>query len=208
MQFSNSIPTCKHEIARMQVEGTARAAKSEVFTIISSEEKRDQEDINKEKARLVNEAVSCMPAGQLIRKLDQRQKDILCKEELKHKKDATRKSQHSGSDVELMCKGCLQVICDGSDLRMYLNHTVVIDPTFNTRVKAVEKKEHKRDADLTRTHDITCISCGYDLGVKGKASESDQIYCVLKCRQVMFKVNGQKRTFKTWKKVPFEIESV
>ena len=186
-----------NEIARMQVEGRARAANSEVFTIISSEKKRDQEDINKEKARLVNEAVSCIPAGQLlIRELDQRQKDMLCKEELKHKKDATRKSQHSGSDVELMCKGCLQVICNGSDLCMYLNHTVVIDPTFNTRVKAVEKKEHKRDADLTRTHDITCISCGYDLGVKGKASESDQIYYVLKCCQVMFKVNGQKKHLK------------
>lgn len=198
-----------NEIARVQVEGRARAANSEVFTIISSDKKRDQEESNKEKVKLVNEAISCMPAGKLlVQELHQRQKDILCKAEQKQKIETIRKTQHPGSDVELRCKKCEQVVCYGSDLRMYLNHTVVIDPTFNTRVKAYEKEEHKHEADLTRTHDITCKSCGHDWGVKGIASEGDQIYYVLKCRQVMFKINGQRRTFKTWKQVPFEIERV
>lgn len=196
-----------NEIARVQVEGRARAANSRVFTILSSEQKENQEYINKERAKLVKEAIVHIRAGQLLeRELHQRQEQILYKKEQQQEIEAVRKRQHSSQDVELRCKQCPQIACYGSDLRVCQGHTIVIDPTFNTKVQADEKNEYKHQGDLTRTHDIKCKRCGHDWGVLGILSGLPHTsYHVLRCRQFIFKVQGQEKNFKSWNKVPFEI---
>ena len=198
-----------NEIARVQVEGRARAANSRVFTILSSEQKENQEYINKERAKLVEEAIVHIRAGQLLeRELHRRQEQILYKKEQQQAVEAVRKRQHLSQDVELRCKQCPQIACYGSDLRVYQGHTIVIDPTFNTKVQADEKSEYKHQGDLTRTHDIKCKRCGHDWGVLGILSElPGTSYHVLKCRQFIFKVQGQEKNFRLWNKVPFEIEN-
>ena len=198
------------EVARVQVEGRARDVNSKVYTILSSEKKMNQEYQNKERVQLVKDALDHIPCGPLLeKKIQPMQKDILSKQERQEEELVAKKSQHSGSDVEVNCKQCKELLCYGSDLRLFPERFVaVIEPTFADKIKSMEKSEHKCQSGLTRTDDIFCKQCDFDLGVIGHRSDAIPLYAV-RCGGFSFKFKDKPlKTFKKWGQVPFNIEKM
>ena len=199
-----------NDIATVQVEGRARAKDSKVFTIVSSQKKMNQEYINRERAKLVEDAIALVPSGEFLkRQLMSKQKDVLCKETMQQDFTQIRKKQSSAFDVQIKCKKCPQILCHGSDLRTYFEHRLVIDPTFHSKVTVREKEKPKYDKQFIRTHDILCIRCGNDVGVKGIPSKRNtEEYFALTRKQIQVIVGGTVRAVKAWKDLDFEIESL
>ena len=199
-----------NDIATVQVEGRARAKDSKVFTIVSSQKKKNQEYMNRERAKLVEDAIAVVPSGEFLkRQLMSKQKDILCKETMQQEVTQIRKKQSSAFDVQIKCKKCPQILCHGSDLRTYFEHRLVIDPTFHSKVTAREKEKPKYDKQFIRTHDILCNRCGNDVGVKGiPLKRNTDEYFALTRKQIQVIVGGTIRAIKTWKDLDFEIENL
>ena len=213
------IPTCRlvvryqhvsSEVARVQVEGRARDANSKVYTILSSEKKMTQEYQNKKRVELVRDALDQIPYGLLLKKKIQPiQKDILSKQERQEEQLVAKKYQHSGLEVEVHCKQCKELLCYGSDLRVFPGGFVaVIEPTFANKIKSTKKSEPKCQGGLTRTDDIFCKLCNFDLGVIGHRSDEIPQYAV-KCNGFSFKFEDKPlKTFKKWGQVTFNIEKM
>ena len=198
-----------NDIATVQVEGRARAENSTVVTIVSSQAKKDQEYFNQQRVKLIEKAVALIPSTELLMpQLEHRQKVILCKKECMECQP--RPQQNLALNVKIECKKCRRFLCYGSDLRIYNKvHRLVIDPTFELQVRFREKETKKNEMEFIRTHDIFCLGCNSDIGVKGIPSKRDtESYFVLARKKIQIVINGQVQSLRNWKDLGFEVEEL
>ena len=203
------------EIAKVQTQGRARAEDSQSFTIISSDSKKEyQELMNEEKISLAEEAMKHLPSGELLRRtLLERQKEILQGAVAAEKSGtvASSKHQYSSFEVDLHCKKCRTFICNGSHVKN-LNSSlqyIVTDPEFQSRIKVVD---HHNPASvpngMSRTHKIYCSECNQDFGVMGKWWKDHGVHPVIKCCNFLFKIGDGFHSYKKWSIVPFAVETI
>ena len=201
------------EIAKVQTQGRARAQDSQSFTIISSDSKKEyQEMMNEEKISLAEEAMKHLPSGELLqRTLDKRQKAILKAAACSKMSVTSYKDQYSPFEVDLHCKKCRSFICNGSHVKTLNSNLqyIVTDPDFHSRI-TVEDHHNPTivDKGMSRTHKIYCSSCKQDFGVMGRWWKDHGVHPVIKCCNFVFKINGQFRSFKKWSLVPFTVATM
>ena len=204
------------EIAKVQTQGRARAEDSQSFTIISSDSKKEyQELMNEEKISLAEEAMKHLPSGELLKwTLLERQKEILQGAAATEKSGAAvalGKGQYSPFEVDLHCKKCRTLVCNGSEVKK-LNSSlqyIVTGEEFRSRIKKVD---HHNPADIphgmSRTHKIYCSECDQDFGVMGRWWKDHGVHPVIKCCNFLFKIDHGFRSYKKWSLVPFEVGTI
>ena len=204
------------EIAKVQTQGRARAEDSQSFTIISSDSKKEyQELMNEEKISLAEEAMKHLPSGELLRRtLIERQKEILQGASATEKSDAAvalSKKPYSPFEVDLHCKKCRTFMCNGSQVKT-LNSSlqyIVIDEDFRSRIKV---EDHHRPATvpsgMSRTHKIYCSKCDQDFGVMGRWWKDHGVHPVIKCCNFLFKIGDGFHSYKKWSLVPFTVGTI
>ena len=203
------------EIAKVQTQGRARADDSQSFTIISSDSKKEyQELMNEEKISLAEEAMKHLPSGELLRRtLIKRQKEILQGAAVTEKSGAvaSSKPQYSPFEVDLHCKKCRTFMCNGSQVKNLNSNLqyIVTDPEFRLRIKVVG---HHNPATvlngMSRTHKIYCSKCDQDFGVMGKWWKDHGVHPVIKCCNFLFKIGDGFHSYKKWNLVPFTVETI
>ena len=198
------------EIAKVQTQGRARAEDSQSFTIISSDSKKEyQELMNEEKISLAEEAMKHLPSGELLRRtLAERQKEILRVAALDDSSVAAYKNQYSPFEVDLHCRKCCSFVCNGSHVKT-LNSSlqyIVTDPDFRSRI-TVQDHHNPTEVDkgMSRTHKIYCSACKQDFGVMGRWWKDHGVHPVIKCCNFLFKINDKFHNYKKWCLVPFSI---
>ena len=201
------------EIAKVQTQGRARAEDSQSFTVISSDSKKEyQELMNEEKISLAEEAMKHLPSGELLRKtIAARQKAILNAAASGEATLATYKSQYSSFEVDLHCKKCRSFACNGFHVKTISTNLqfVVTDPEFRSRIVVQEHHNPTSVArGMSRTHKIYCAKCNQDFGVMGKWWKDHGVYPVIKCCNFVFKIEDQFRSYKKWSLVPFSPEVI
>ena len=203
------------EIAKVQTQGRARAEDSQSFTIISSDSKKEyQELMNEEKISMAEEAMKHLPSGELLRRtLLERQKEILQGAAAAEKSGAVAvsKEQYSPFEVDLHCKKCRTFMCNGSQVKT-LNSSlqyIVIDEEFRSRIKVVD---HHNPASvpngMSRTHKIYCSECDQDFGVMGRWWKDHGVHPVIKCCNFSFKIGDGYHSYKKWSLVPFAVGTI
>ena len=203
------------EIAKVQTQGRARAEDSQSFTIISSDSKKEyQELMNEEKVSMAEEAMKHLPSGELLRRtLIERQKEILQGAAATEKSGAvaSTKEQYSPFEVDLHCKKCRTFMCNGSQVKT-LNSSlqyIVTDEEFRSRIKVVD---HHNPASvpngMSRTHKIYCSECDQDFGVMGRWWKDHGVHPVIKCCNFLFKIGDGFRSYKKWSLVPFAVGTI
>ena len=203
------------EIAKVQTQGRARAEDSQSFTIISSNSKKEyQELMNEEKISLAEEAMKHLPSGELLRRtLIERQKEILQGAAVTEKSGAvaSSKPQYFPFEVDLHCKKCCTFMCNGSQVKNLNSNLqyIVTDPEFRLRIKVVD---HHNPATvlngMSRTHKIYCSKCDQDFGVMGKWWKDHGVHPVIKCCNFLFKIGDGFHSYKKWSLVPFTVETI
>lgn len=203
--------TVSSEIAQVQAKGRARATSSQTFTVISTgSNKKYQELLNDEKLELVEKVLKFFPFGEVLRKnLAKRQEEILNSTTAQEQCAALHREQHSAYEVELMCRKCKTFACNGSDVHTFHStlQNVVTDPEFRKRISI---RDHHSPTEvphgMSRTHKISCASCGQDWGVMGRWWKDKRTLPVLKCTNFLFQINKQlPQSYKKWSQVPFTI---
>ena len=201
------------EIAKVQTQGRARAEDSQSFTIISSDSKKEyQEMMNEEKISLAEEAMKHFPSGELLRRtITIKQEELLRVAASSEMSIASHRDQYSPFEVDLLCKKCSSFICNGSHVKTLHSSSqyIVTDPDFKSRI---DIKDHHNPTDvargMSRTHKIYCSKCNQDFGVMGRWWKDHGIHPVIKCCNFLFKINDQFLTYKKWSSVPFTVECI
>ena len=198
------------EIAKVQTQGRARAEDSQSFTIISSDSKKEyQELMNEEKISLAEEAMKHLPSGELLRRtLIERQKEILQAAATGDRAVAAHKEQYSPFEVDLHCKKCRSFMCNGSQVKTLNSNLqyIVTDPDFRSRIKVLEHHNPTTiEKGMSRTHKIYCSKCDQDFGVMGRWWKDHGVHPVIKCCNFSFKIGDEFRSYKKWSLVPFTV---
>ena len=202
-----------NEIAKMQTQGRARAVESEGFTILASNSKKKFQELkNDELLRLVEECMQWFPRGQhLASEIERCQKAILTHHRQKMAARRQISAQNSAGDFQMMCKTCKTPACAGSDVYLIDRtfHHVVPDERFKEKIKTKPHKTHRQLTEqMAQTHKIFCAKCDSEWGIMATWPAKGKEFPVLKCRQFIFKNNGQPRLIRKWSDAPFELSNL
>lgn len=198
-----------NEIARVQAQGRARAKDSRCYAImVMDSPKVLQEQLNKEKGDLTTEAMEYLPeGGKLEKEISARQEQLLKDRERQERLQKELKTQ-DGCQVELLCKGCDNVICKLTDVRVVgESHHVVIDDNINERCIKRGPSTLISKGEIEIGQKVFCAACEKEWGVMMKWPHNGMHYPAIKCKFVLFRQpNGVKCQYKQWKVIPFTIE--
>ena len=205
-----------NEIAKVQADGRARAAKASTHTIVQSGSSRYfQEMKNEELDFLVSEALSFFPDLNLLTiNIDRIQPEILAERQFKVECEARKaESRIRGycNSVRLFCIGCKALACEGSDIYTAerSNHYVVPGKQFRERYIT---KPHPRRRTISgiipfdTTHKLHCAKCDQDWGILciWKATKGYELP-VIKSVSFVFEINGHSQLIKKWSTAPFKV---
>ena len=203
--------------SKAQMKGRARAAGSDIITIVAHDAKKLFKDmINDELIQLTNYLIenNCLPSPQQLQEEITRQQTVIMENARKQKElEKSRKESHPAQDVELKCKRCKITACRGSDIyridKSVNHHHVVPGEEFSVLYEQVD--HHKSgyldgctDPIIEKKYKIHCAKCNQSWGVMG-TWPSGVSFPVLKCESFNFNVNGKPNNFKQWKNRPFSV---
>ena len=201
-----------NEIARKQTMGRARAAESEGYIILSSDSKKQYQEMkNEDLDALVTEALLYLPTGERLReKVMEKQEEIL--RELNFRRqlcDERRVSKGAKDSIKLKCKVCKTLACKGSDIYKAESHYVVSDENFKENKIVTNKypspKKIAVNSRMARTGVIFCKNCGTEWGGMCIWPSAGYELPILKCKNFIFEIEGYPRPVRKWTEAPFEI---
>ena len=201
--------------AKEQMKGRARAADSEIVTIVSYEQKKLYKDmLNDELVRLMNQLIqsNSLPSPQQLQKEIIRRQQVIRQNVKKQKMlEKLCKDSHPAQDVELKCNRCKITACRGSDIYCIdkTNHHVVPGNEFSALYVQVDHHitgilDGCSDPIVEKLYKIHCAKCNQPWGVMG-TWPSGMEFPVLKCEYFNFYVNGKPKNFRKWKNRPFNV---
>jgi ERCC4-related helicase len=155
----------KNEISQKQTGGRGRSDDSQHVSVVPKASKSHQRElVNTYKDTLVEEALKVMNGADLNGEVTRRQRSLLA--DLDQKKKESERS-FPPERVKLLCKGCKEFVCCGSDLRLLhdthftLSHLGLIAK----KVKLLKHEEkgaalHETEG-MTKNRQIFCKRCGH-----------------------------------------------
>ena len=203
--------------SKAQMKGRARAANSDIITIVAHDAKKLFKDIiNDELIRLTNCLVenNCLPSPQQLQEEIIRQQKAIMENARKQKMfEKSRKEKHPAQDVEVKCKICKITACRGSDIywidKSVNNDHVVPGEDFSVLYEQVDHHtsgylEGCTDPIIKKNYKIHCAKCNQSWGIMG-TWPSGVSFPVLKCQSFNFTINGKPNNFRQWKNRPFKV---
>lgn len=200
-----------NEISLRQIQGRARAEKSQGISIISSDSTKKYKEIkNIELDMLVDEIMKNSSSHlntMLKEKLEEIQEAIVCDRRRRVERKARLRQSQASKEIQLFCKRCKEFACYGTDIYLVENHHVVPVQEFQKKIKL---KEHHDTKDLivdsvSKTHKIHCANCDLDWGVNCRWKSGDS-FPVIKCIAFTYEIAGNCRTIKKWSQAPFKLK--
>ena len=209
----------KDEISHKQTGGRGRSDDSQHISVVPMASKSHQRELmNKYKDELVEQALKLMNGTDLKGEVARRQHLILA--------DLDRKQQECvrffpAERVHLLCKGCREFICRGSDLRLLhdthftLPHLEFLADKVNLSKHAEKGTGLPKSARMTKNRQIYCKRCGHHKwGITcdfPRPDLPDIEIPVLKCKMLIFHYHySDDRTddkmHSQWEKRLFEVQ--
>ena len=199
-----------NEIAEVQAQGRARADESSLHTItVSQSHTHHNHLINAAKKELAIHALHFQVIDN--ERLVQLQEQILYQREERLK--AAARKVWNAENVEIRCKKCNALACKGTDVCKFSiskdisPHYIVPSPNFMGKTAKTMVRKNREPAEMggfTRPYKIGCVKCNDEWGVWGRWKEGME-YPLLKCGTFIFVHNKERRSYKQWKSVPFDI---
>ena len=206
-----------NEIAQVQAKGRARAVDSRIYTVVSTNSRKDYWYlVQEEKQRMVEISTDALQQLELEPLIWKKQKSFIEQRDLEaRQKKILRRRWPEVENVEVRCKRCNVLACKGSDLFMYTLSCATPQYVVPSRAfgKKYEKFYHDRpevSEDFVKPYKIYCRSqnCRSQWGIIGLWRETEYKFPVLKCDKFLFKYNNETKTFRKWKDIWFEIKSI
>ena len=209
-----------NEIAKVQTRGRARAADSEGFTILSSDTKKTFQELKNGELEVLVEKILAsdgggfyFPTGQYLTKavLEKQQKVIrerAFKKQIAMSQGQKRKKTQSSDTLQLKCKRCKVLACNGTDIYTLEKATqyVVPDKSFEQRISIQPQKSPKRITEsMTITNTVSCANCDNEWGVMCTWPAAGYNLPILKCKSFNFEVDGKLVPVRKWSEAPFEV---
>ena len=184
----------KDEISHRQTGGRGRSDDSQHISVVLMASKSHQRKLmNKYKDELVEQALKLMNGTDLEGEVARRQHLILA--DLDKKKQECVRS-FPAEKVRLLCKGCREFICRGSDLRLLHDTHFTLPDLEYIADKANLSKHAEKGAELhdtvgmTKNRQLFCKKCGHHKwGITCDVFRPDLPYIeipVLKCKKIIF----------------------
>ncbi|KAJ1135883.1 hypothetical protein NDU88_002312 [Pleurodeles waltl] len=202
-----------NETAMIQARGRARAPDS-TYSILAArggkEERR--ECTNELLEQLMNraiEAVQAMPEAEYLLEIRKLQTESIISRKVKQQKLDDKKRTYQPQDVRLYCRNCNEAVAHGNDLRTIENsHHVNINLDFKIYYSVSDNPVElgREMIDWVPGGLISC-TCGQEWGM-------EMLYKALNLPAISIKnfvvetSDGQRKTYKKWKDVPFEVEEM
>ena len=209
----------KDEISHKQTGGRGRSDDSQHISVVPMASKSHQRELmNKYKDELVEQALKLMNGTDLEGEVVRRQRFILA--DLDKKKQESVRS-FPAERVRLLCKGCREFICCGSDLRLLHDTHFTLPDLEYIADKANLSKHAEKGAELHETVGITknrqlfCKKCGHHKwGITCDFSRPDLPDIeipVLKCKMIIFQyhysdVRMDNKNHTNWGKRLFKVQ--
>ena len=220
------VPACdlvlrfQHVSNEIQTRGRARAADSKGFTILSSDTKKTFQELKNGELEVLVEKILAsdgggyyFPTGQRLRKavLEKQQKIIrerTFKRRIAMSQGPKRKKTQSSDTLQLKCKRCKVLACNGTDIYTLEKATqyVVPDKSFKQRISIHPQKSPKRITEsMTITDTVNCANCNNEWGVMCTWPAAGYNLPILKCKCFNFEVDGKLVPVRKWSEAPFEV---
>ncbi|XP_030649474.1 ATP-dependent RNA helicase DHX58 [Chanos chanos] len=203
-----------NEIAQQQASGRARAADS-TYSVVAQAGGREvrRERTNEYLEELTSRAVAQvqrMDLREFRQEIKQLQMESVMSRIMAESQRNTRRSQHSGAQVELICRGCFAVVGRGNDMRVFEGtHHININPDFKVYYKIGGQVQLERTfEDWEPGRVISCATCGKDWGMEILIKKLMKPLPCLKIKSFSLKTPEGSRSPKKWKDVPFTVEEL
>ena len=209
----------KDEISHKQTGGRGRSDDSQHISVVPMASKSHQRELmNKYKDELVEQALKLMNGTDLEGEVAQRQRLILADLDRKQK-ECVR--SFPAERVQLLCKGCREFICRGSDLRLlHDTHFTLPDLEYIADKANLSKHAEKgtglpKSVRMTKNRQIYCKRCGHHKwGITcdfPRPDLPDIEIPVLKCKMIIFRYRHSDDTtddkmHSKWDKRLFEVQ--
>ncbi|XP_062517552.1 ATP-dependent RNA helicase DHX58-like isoform X2 [Corticium candelabrum] len=196
-----------NEIAEVQARGRARVRLHasrflEIVTRGSANETNARG--NKYKEKIMNEAsnaIQRLPKHEILNELYKRQMERRKKLNLKAETLKVKQQGSRSSDVQLTCKQCGTIVCQGSDVIRVETNYIVPGDVLKKRMKIDRSSSNPK---FNKVGKIYCRDCGFNWGVLINFKFAVDLPS-LKCASFIFNISGKKRSFGKWKDVTFMV---
>ena len=206
-----------NEIAQVQAKGRARAVDSRIYTVVSTNSRKDYWYlVQEEKQRMVEISTDALQQLELEPLIWKKQKSFIEERDREaQQKKTLRRRWPEVEKVEVRCKKCNVLACKGSDVFTYTLSCA--DPQYVVPSRAFSEKYDKFDhdrpevsEDFVKPYKMYCRSqnCGSQWGIIGLWRETEYKFPVLKCDKFLFKYKSETKTFRKWKDIWFEVKSI
>ena len=206
-----------NEIAQVQAKGRARAEDSRIYTVVSSNSRKDYWYlVQEEKQRLVGIAIDALQHLPLEQHIQKKQQMLI--EELDRKAQQIKMLRckwPQAENVEILCKKCKFIACNGSDVFTYSlscsdPHYVVPSKSFSEKYEKMPHDRPEISEDFVKPYRIYCCSpnCRNQWGILALWRETEYQFPVLKCEKFLFKYKNVTKSFRKWKDIWFEVKSI
>ena len=208
-----------NEIAQVQAKGRARAEDSRIYTVVSSNSRKEYWYlVQEEKQRFVGHSIETLQQISLEPRIWEKQKLLIEEQDRKVQQMKVLRSKWPNTEnVEVLCKKCKSVACKGSDVFTYSLSSsdtqcnyVVPSKSFSERYETMPHDKPEKSEGLVTPYRIYCCSqnCRNKWGIIGIWRETGYQFPLLKCEQFLFKYESDTRKFRKWKDIWFEIRSI
>ncbi|XP_077989798.1 ATP-dependent RNA helicase DHX58-like [Glandiceps talaboti] len=196
-----------NDISMRQSRGRARAKKSTEH-FIGDTELAIKDKVNvflDQQVEQATEIVQNMPAEQFLKKVQLEQRVVVAQRCMQERKKQLLKSAHGANSVKLLCWGCKQFVCQGSDVYKYdCNHFIKDKEVIESKIDFDEHpKKEMQDQGVMK---IYCKNCKQDFGI---TLPLPLLFPVIKLQSFIVQYNdGKSRRIKKWKDADFQPEIV
>ena len=209
-----------NEIAQVQAKGRARAEDSRMYTVVSTNSKKDYWYlVQEEKQRIVERSVIALQGLDVdnIAPLIANKQKLFIEERDRIAEQKRRLRSHwpNAERVEIRCKKCNVFACKGSDVFAYNlsgedPHYVVPSEAFSSKYNKQEHTKPVATNNFIKPYRIFCRSpnCRNQYGVIALWNDTGYKFPLLKCESFLFKYGDSTRRFKKWKDIWFDIQTI
>ena len=208
-----------NEIAQVQAKGRARAEDSRMYTVVSTNSKKDYWYlVQEEKQQIVERSVRALQGLDVdIAPLIVHKQKLFIEERdrIAEQKRRLRSRWPNAERVEIRCKKCNVFACKGSDVFAYNlsgedPHYVVPSEAFSSKYNKEQHTKPVATDNFIKPYRIFCRSpnCRNQYGVIALWNDTGYKFPLLKCESFLFKYSDSTRRFKKWKDIWFDIQTI
>ena len=206
-----------NEIAQVQAKGRARAEDSRMYTVVSTNSKKDYWYlVQEEKQQIVERSVIALQSLDIAPLIAHKQKLFIEeRDRIAEQKKRLRSRWPNAERVEIRCKKCNVFVCKGSDVFAYNlsgedPHYVVPSEAFSSKYNKEQHTKPVSTGNFIKPYRIFCRSpnCRNQYGVIALWNDTGYKFPLLKCESFLFKYGDSTRRFKKWKDIWFDIQTI